>query len=619
MAHALFQLPKVAPVTSGAVIYPGAKLYFYQTGTSTPQDTYSDSGLTTPNANPVVADANGLFGTIYLDPSLQYKATLKTSADVLLYTVDPANDQLLTQDYIGQLFYPRTTGEISAGVTPTYYFYQPGDVRRYGGGVGVSAATNRLAWQNAIDANDTVYATQAGDYEVNAAINLKSNLTILATVGARLVLSNSITTEYILRGATVSKVRVLDLQIVGNGLAGVSNVYLTSCTDVLFDRCASRKAGSIGIWSVGGTNIRAVYCDLSDNYFYGVEDRDGVGNRWIGNRCQANGTTGAASSAFGRGIVLWRCVDCVIEFNRFALNTEYGCRIYSEVADSTYSYGNRICYNYFEDNTRSDIVLYDESLAGLRVFKNIIAGNIIIRSSNASLGGPFLASGADNDIYDNHIYKTGTFGTDVGINLYYAVRNKVHNCSVTNMHDVLGFSSAVDCDVDAVHGYTVATVAGTAGTYLSSGCSIRNGYYKHGGGGSSDVGIVNYNSSGLNTISGNTLDGFNVGIYIQAEAVRLINNKTLNSGTYGFRKDNDGQAGQELIGNVWDVTNPAMNLYLERKAAGAATLVSSAAPTTRTWAVGDRCWNSAPSSGNPKSWVCTVAGTPGTWVSEGDL
>jgi hypothetical protein len=47
---------------------------------------------------------------------------------------------------------------------------------------------------------------------------------------------------------------------------------------------------------------------------------------------------------------------------------------------------------------------------------------------------------------------------------------------------------------------------------------------------------------------------------------------------------------------------------------------SSTSPySTQTWAVGDRAYNSVPSAGNPKSWVCTTAGTPGTWTSEGNL
>lgn len=41
--------------------------------------------------------------------------------------------------------------------------------------------------------------------------------------------------------------------------------------------------------------------------------------------------------------------------------------------------------------------------------------------------------------------------------------------------------------------------------------------------------------------------------------------------------------------------------------------------STMTWRVGDRCVMSVPAVGVPKAWVCTVAGTPGTWVSEGNL
>lgn len=80
----LFNLPFV---TSGA----GYKLYFYQTGTSTPQNTYQDAELTTPHANPVVADASGNFDPIFLDPSLpDYRVTLTNSADVIQagYPVD---------------------------------------------------------------------------------------------------------------------------------------------------------------------------------------------------------------------------------------------------------------------------------------------------------------------------------------------------------------------------------------------------------------------------------------------------------------------------------------------------------------------------------------------------
>lgn len=48
---------------------------------------------------------------------------------------------------------------------------------------------------------------------------------------------------------------------------------------------------------------------------------------------------------------------------------------------------------------------------------------------------------------------------------------------------------------------------------------------------------------------------------------------------------------------------------------------ATAAPTTGTWAVGDVIRNSAPAEAGSASskyviygWICTVAGTPGTWL-----
>lgn len=49
------------------------------------------------------------------------------------------------------------------------------------------------------------------------------------------------------------------------------------------------------------------------------------------------------------------------------------------------------------------------------------------------------------------------------------------------------------------------------------------------------------------------------------------------------------------------------------------TTYTGAAPTAGLWQRGDRCVNGAATVGQPKAWLCTVAGTPGTWVSEGNL
>ena len=43
----------------------------------------------------------------------------------------------------------------------------------------------------------------------------------------------------------------------------------------------------------------------------------------------------------------------------------------------------------------------------------------------------------------------------------------------------------------------------------------------------------------------------------------------------------------------------------------------SAAPTAGTWSAGDVVYNTAPTSGGYVGWVCTAAGTPGTWKTFG--
>lgn len=129
-----FHNPRFRATSGTGVAYSGARLFAYITATSTPQNTYSNSTLVTPNANPVVADGDGLFGDIYLDASLpKYKFICKTSVadgDVTLWTVDPYEPNP-SQAELGLILYPRTDDEISASVTPVNYAIPSHDVCGY--------------------------------------------------------------------------------------------------------------------------------------------------------------------------------------------------------------------------------------------------------------------------------------------------------------------------------------------------------------------------------------------------------------------------------------------------------------------------------------------------------
>jgi hypothetical protein len=72
------------------------------------------------------------------------------------------------------------------------------------------------------------------------------------------------------------------------------------------------------------------------------------------------------------------------------------------------------------------------------------------------------------------------------------------------------------------------------------------------------------------------------------------------------------------VGIVYRVGTSAPSTYVVQ-GRSRHTYTTGAAPTTGTWALGDVCDNDGPVVGSPKGWLCTVAGTPGTWVSTGNL
>lgn len=52
---------------------------------------------------------------------------------------------------------------------------------------------------------------------------------------------------------------------------------------------------------------------------------------------------------------------------------------------------------------------------------------------------------------------------------------------------------------------------------------------------------------------------------------------------------------------------------------GRAVIFGSAAPTTGTWAAGDQCLQTAPAAGGKMGFICTTAGSPGTWKPFGAI
>ncbi len=87
MSYSMFVDPVPQFHASGGTPYAGAKLYFYEAGTTTPITAYADKDGATPLSWPVVADDAGMFPQAFVNEEL-FKVIIKDAADVTIKTAD---------------------------------------------------------------------------------------------------------------------------------------------------------------------------------------------------------------------------------------------------------------------------------------------------------------------------------------------------------------------------------------------------------------------------------------------------------------------------------------------------------------------------------------------------
>lgn len=151
-----FVLPFRPAFNSNGLPAAGAKLYFYLTGTTTPTTVYSDSGLTTPLSNPVVADSAGRIPAIYLNDAVTYRLVIKDRNDVQLgSTIDP---------YTGPL-----SDDLAAAVTDATAAKNAAQTAATNASNSASAASTSASNASTSATNASNSASAAATSETNAA------------------------------------------------------------------------------------------------------------------------------------------------------------------------------------------------------------------------------------------------------------------------------------------------------------------------------------------------------------------------------------------------------------------------------------------------------------------
>ena len=86
-AAGIYPLSNTQQFDSNGKLMPGARLFIFNGGTTTPRVTYKDLALTTPHPNPIVADASARLPLIFLDDGY-YRQRLTTKTGTLIFDQD---------------------------------------------------------------------------------------------------------------------------------------------------------------------------------------------------------------------------------------------------------------------------------------------------------------------------------------------------------------------------------------------------------------------------------------------------------------------------------------------------------------------------------------------------
>jgi hypothetical protein len=90
------QTKPLIPSATPAICAPLAQRFFSVSPGQTPANVYQDPYLVTPYSQPLIADQNGMFAAIFLDPSVLYRQRLLSAQGTLLQDVPVVNTQPLS-------------------------------------------------------------------------------------------------------------------------------------------------------------------------------------------------------------------------------------------------------------------------------------------------------------------------------------------------------------------------------------------------------------------------------------------------------------------------------------------------------------------------------------------
>jgi hypothetical protein len=310
-------------------------LYSYAAGTTNPQSTYVDSTQTTQNTNPIQLNFRGECN-LWLDPTLTYKLLLTDSVGNTIpnWPVDNipggpfitpsgsitipvslipnptntlnlgnsthswANIYVGTNLFIGSGaiplldsvsgdigYYARTIAEVSAAVTPTNFYFPPGDLRRYssfltGGGDVTTALQNDCAQAQKSGGSPVYIPGAMGSLTVTAGVAMiTSAITVYGDGRENSVIStaNDITIFSVsLGGSSIPGCVFRDFNLQGKATGGPTNPAILF-TNTPYNTVSGMRIQSFGVgvrYAPGANSSylnRIINSDISQNVSINID------------------------------------------------------------------------------------------------------------------------------------------------------------------------------------------------------------------------------------------------------------------------------------------------------------------------------------------------------------
>lgn len=543
------------------------------------------------------------------------------------------------------------------------------------GAVGDGVADDTAAIQAALTSSGTIVATK-GTYKITSTLTIPSNTTFRGERDA--IIQTAVTNISLLLGSTVSNCVVEGIhfkQTAGGATAYVGGVHFYNSAGcivrnsklegmqwagVFFDGCTRCEAYNNIATAFIGTNQ-----DAADFCLYNAC----IECKVIDNQCFGGGAHGVLVQDPYAGLIPSKNL---IARNNVGQHTAYGIAVYLPGSSGSGDSWNHIKDNHIQD-IQGSFVTNRDSGAGIYIVgdwagstqvtgnniknccvqtlsRSLAPGGIgingipstvgkVIISNNTITGmtqgdGIIITTSSGGAIVSNNVVRmpstnngTGVGGgvmAGTGIFTQGSSNLEFNNNTAINLGSgsaFFQFANGISSSNVIVNGGHFESSAGATfrvaenGGFVTSNLNINNVNARN-------VGTTNYGFS-INNVTGGSLVGC-VSYSGSFEGLRISNvtDFSVVSGSH-----TSGTTPAISIVGTCTRTSVAPNVFFGTTAAslnnvstgGTVTWRNNTAPVIGQWVVGDTVEQSVPVVGSPKRWRCTVAGSPGTWVSEGNL